>query len=117
MNVHRLMWLPAIALCINACSGQQTSFIDVQQQQTIVLKKRPDQGYVHTLVVKVQGEIEGQAKISLVHNKKVLNTKNITGRFKMEWGGDWYADEITFVYQPTHVKNGKVDINYEFSSL
>jgi len=117
MNFHRLIWLPAIVIGINACTAQQTSFIDVQQKQMVVLKKRPDQGNVHTLVVKAWGEIDGQATISLMYNNKIEHTEKISGRFKMEWGGDWYANEITFVYTPTNVKRGKVDINYEFSSL
>jgi hypothetical protein len=88
MNVHRLIWLPAIVICINACAAQQTSFIDVQQKQIVTLKKRPDQGNIYSLAVRAEGEVDGQATISLVDNNKVLYTENISGVFKVDWGGD-----------------------------
>jgi hypothetical protein len=87
---------------------------DVRRAEILVLATKDTGANVHALTIRVSGEIEGQATLTLILNGEPYKTEQLTGKISFEWGGDWYADTAEIRYEPVNVQSGNVKLQYRF---
>ena len=88
---------------------------DVAKEENLILKKEKGQEHIHRLDIKIVGELDGDAEMSLMLNGKVYETAELSGMFDLKmYGGDWYSDSAELIYEPLNAKSGKVTIVYKF---
>ena len=90
---------------------------DVQTPQVIMLKKEPSAGNVHGIDIRVRGNLDGEAHVSLMLNGNPYKTERVTDKTSFSWSGDWYSDTAEIRYEPINVKSGTLIVEYQFSSL
>jgi hypothetical protein len=90
---------------------------DVTKPETIILKKKAEQGAIYSNSIIISGEINGNAEISLILNGAPYKTEKLSGKVEIHWGGDWYADEVEIRYTPTLVTGGSLKLRYDFNDL
>ena len=95
---------------------QNISIKDVGQSQTIILKNDSDKN-VHSIAIKVSGNINGDAKIHLILNDEQYKTESIGGNVDFKWGGDWYSNDAVIIYKTTNVTKGGLSIDYAFITM
>jgi hypothetical protein len=86
---------------------------DVTKTANVTLTTPP--GYsakVHGISVRVHGTIDGTAQISGTS----MQAKRVSGRFEVTHSGDYYTTNFTLSYMPVGVRDGRVNIDYEFRS-
>jgi hypothetical protein len=114
-------WIPLLAVAgiVSGCGifSRTYSLADVTRAQTIILKKAPGQGSIHSLRVIGDGELKGSATIVLMLNGKPENKETLSGPVHFEWGMDWYSDEVEIRYTPTSVKSGHLNLRYKFDDV
>ena len=109
--------LPILTVSCGQPPHQQIEIKNITNTETLILKKLSNQSNIHSLKIKGSGNIDGEAKISLILNGKEYKTANLSGMVNFDWGGDWYSDSAEIIYHPINVKGGKISINYCFFNL
>jgi hypothetical protein len=116
--VKVVICLGLIALVSGCGAGTRTVDVtDVTMSETIILKKDPGQGIIHSLSVKGEGKIEGNAEISLILNGGPYKTEHLFGAVDFRWGGDWYSDQAEIRYRPMSPTGGSLRLKYKFNDL
>jgi len=117
--MKRLITCLALAALLSGCGiGSRThDVVDVTKSETIVLKKNPRQGLIHSLSVSGHGKISGKAEIVLILNAGPYKTKQLFGSVDFRWGGDWYSDQAEIRYTPISVTGGSLKLRYTFNDL
>jgi len=104
----------------SGCSNQNQQLYkvsNVSQTELIILSKKKEQETISSFEIKINGKIDGKAKIALLLNDGVYKTENISGNVNIKWGGDWYSDEIQIQYEPQSVNSGDIKLKYSFGSF
>ena len=87
---------------------------DVRQPETLVLGKKTGNPYTYGITIRGSGEIDGEAKISLLLNGEQYRVEKLSGKVDFEWGGDWYSETAEIRYEPGNVRSGKLLLRYRF---
>ena len=120
MTKTLMPWLITVALLVGCSLNPQShDIIDVTKAEKIVLKKQQnqDQDRIHSLSIIGVGEIDGNAKISLILNDSVYKSQSLSGKVNFQWRGDWYSDEAEIRYEPQSVTGGTMILHYDFADL
>jgi hypothetical protein len=88
---------------------------DVTRPETITLRNAPGGGPVYSLSIVGQGELEGNATITLVLNGEPYKRERLSGKVQFRWDGDWYSDEAKIIYEPSAVRAGRLSLKYAFN--
>jgi hypothetical protein len=107
------------ALVFAGCSysDREVSVKDVTKNETIILRKRPSQGWISSVSgihVTGDGWIDGKAEVHLFMNGAVYKKEEISGKVSFEWDGDWYADQAEVRYVSDAAVGGTITLKYEF---
>jgi len=104
-----------MVLVIPGCGDRGTYYVaDVIKAETIILKKKPSQGSIHSFSVIGSGEIHGNVEITLMLNDGPYKTEKLSGKVDFRWGGDWYSDQAEIRFTPAAVTGGSLNLRYEF---
>ena len=112
----RLLTCLIAATLATGCGNRTHDVPDVTKPVTIILKKDPGQGPIHSLSVIGSGKIAGNAEIILILNGGPYKTESLTGSVNFRWGGDWYSDQAEIRYTPTSVTSGNLKLKYKFNN-
>jgi hypothetical protein len=107
-----------LALGVSSCSSSQThALVDVTKPAKVSLAKRPGQGNIHALHLRVEGDIDGGATLAFRHpGEPSPRTFTISGKTSRElFSSDWYADTVELEYTPSGVTRGRLSFHYRFS--
>lgn len=98
--------------------GHSLPVNDVTQKQIITLIERDRPQHVHGIKIVITGFIDGSATVQRSYeNKKMYEPSTISGIVNLQLGGDWYGDKCLILYEPSHVKSGKLKLRYDFRTL
>jgi hypothetical protein len=113
---HFFVILLGACLALAGClaGDRATTVKDVTRAETIILKKKPSQGAIHAISISGFGSINGDAEVQLILHGAVYKKEKISGSFRVEFDGDWYADEAELRYIPTKVSSGNLTVKYAF---
>jgi hypothetical protein len=93
---------------------QETVIPDVTKPTQLTLSPRPNQkGIVQGLTLRIQGNLDGAAQILV--SQELRPTNNVSGSFKIEYGGDYYDSNCIINFIPASVKGGNVTVQYRFN--
>ena len=103
-------------LLLSGCGGnlQDARFLDATKSETMILRKKPLQGGIHTLHISGRGEIDGTGEIQLVVRGSVYRNENVSGQIDFSWHCDWYEDTAELRLVPSSVRSGSIYIAYQF---
>ena len=105
-----------VVAAISGCTGSRNlDIVDVAKTETILPRKTPEQGPIHSLFVTGSGAILGEAEFILVFNDGAYMTEKLSGEVAFQWKGDWYSDQVEIVYASISVTGGRLDLKYAFS--
>lgn len=111
---------PLIGGCLAwACvfdARQTVAVADAGKPETIRLRKKPLQGDVTGLEIKVSGNIAGKATLRLMAYGNPYQEQTLGGDILIDWRSDWYADEAEIRYAPDSNTTGTITITYRFLS-
>jgi hypothetical protein len=112
--MRRIFLYIGLSILIVGCGfGDRSHDIaDVTKQETIVLKKDPDQGSIYSLTVRGEGKLDGEADIILILNDRSHKTIRLSGNVELFWGGDWYSNQAKVKYKPISVTKGHLKLIY-----
>lgn len=118
----RLRIVVASASLLGAClawacvfdARQTVAVTDAGRPETIRLRKKPTQGNVTGLEVRISGKIVGKATLQLGAHGKPYQAQTLTGDILIDWRSDWYADEAEIRYTPDLNTTGNITIAYQF---
>lgn len=117
--LRRIVVLSLLLLVCASCGRYDQKIVikDVTKAQTIEVHKKPGQGHIYSMGIRVSGQIDGNAKVTLVLDGAPYKVANMEDKSNFSWGGDWYADSIELHYEPNNVRSGKLTIEYYFSDI
>ena len=104
-----------VAALVTGCGSRMHEVPDVTKPNTIVLTKKPSQGFIHSFSASGSGEINGTAEISLILNGGPYKTETLSGSVAFQWGGDWYSDKAEIQYNPSSVTGGNLRLKCKFN--
>ena len=111
-----LVGILVIVLFPGCDRGTRTyDFSDITQPETITLIKNPEQGAIHSISIKGEGRIQGNAEIILILNDAPYKTMHLSGPVDFRWTGDWYYDQAEIRYIPMSAIKGSLRLKYKFS--
>jgi len=90
---------------------------NVTKSETVILKKLPTQGSIHSLTINGVGRISGDAEVVLILNGVPYKKELLSGDVAFRWDGDWYADQAEIRYTVKSVAGGNLQLNYTFHDL
>ncbi|MEM7579779.1 MAG: hypothetical protein ACFB02_10355 [Mastigocoleus sp.] len=98
------------------CAGAKQTYkiTDVTKESTIILRNNGSQQNVSYILISGEGNIDGEAEISLILDDKPYKTERISGNAKFSWNGDWYSEDAKIEYKPSSVKGGDLNLEYQF---
>jgi hypothetical protein len=96
---------------------QETKISAVTKAETIVLQKQADQEYIVSLHLRVHGNLDGQARLSLMLQGKNYKSEHVSGNINFTYDGDWYSNSAEIRYEPINVAAGTLLIDYSFSTI
>ncbi|MEW6609293.1 MAG: hypothetical protein AB1414_17925 [bacterium] len=90
---------------------------NIKEKQNIVFnidKDRP----VHSVLIKLIGEIEGTAVLNIVSNEGIQDTLKLgKGAIDQSINKEWYSDKCILEYKPLDVKSGQITIKYKIKYI
>lgn len=90
---------------------------DVTTARTLILKKKPEQAFIHSFQIEGRGQVNGHATITLMLNDTPYKVQRLSGTVRFSWGGDWYTDAAEVRYEPQDVSGGTLTLKYRFDDL
>ena len=83
-----------LAVLLSSCAkyDQRLAIKDLKRAQVVSLHKKPAQGTICSMGIRVSGKVDGNAPIVLMLDGAPYKTVDINGKINFAWGGDWYAD-------------------------
>ncbi len=111
--------IPILALLSVSCVkyDQRLEIKDLQKPRVINLHKKPNQGTICSMGIRVSGMVNGEAQITLMLNETPYKTTKMNGTVNFTWGGDWYSNSMELHYQPLKVDSGSLTIEYHFGEI
>lgn len=94
--------------------SQTHEIVDTTKAEEVVLKKKGGQGSVHSLIVLGEGNIDGDAEVSLILNGIPDKSEQLKGPVNFKWDRDWYSGQAEIRYKPGMVKSGNLRLEYRF---
>jgi hypothetical protein len=87
-------------------------------EQKIVLTKNNSQKNIHSISLKISGNVEGKAIIKLGYSDtSFYKIDTVQQQALLSYNGDWYQDSCFLTYQPLTSKAGNLKIQYKFHAL
>jgi uncharacterized protein (DUF58 family) len=83
------------------------------------LSKRPGQGHVHSLYMRVEGRGLGRVVVRQASGPAgpALRVDTVGSDFRLEYDGDWYQPDCYLRFEPLTAGTGPVRISYRFRDL
>lgn len=87
-------------------------------EQKIILAKNNSQKNIHSISLKISGNVEGKAIIKLGYSDtSFYKIDTLQQQALLSYNGDWYQDSCFVTYQPLTSKAGNLKIQYKFHAL
>lgn len=87
---------------------------DPTENQQLLLRKRFVSQPNYGLLVMGKGYLEGEAKITLLLDGEVYQTKVVSGNVKFQWREKWGDHRAVIRYQPANVTEGNLRFSVTF---
>ena len=113
--IKTIPFLTVMVLLTGCFWTRSVELADVTRTETVILRKMPGQGPVHSLSIRGSGTIQGHAEITLILNDASYKMEELSGQVDFQWGGDWDSDEAEIRYKPTSVTSGSLKLRYKFN--
>jgi hypothetical protein len=107
-----LFLILSLASCTTRTQLHQLS--DLSDNQQLLLRKRLVRQPTYGLLVLGKGYINGEARISLLLDGKVYQTKVVSGNVKFQWRENWRDSRAILRYQPRSVTDGNLRFSVTF---
>lgn len=95
-------------------SSVTVELVPDSSSQVIRLEKRPGQGDVYSLWVRVSGGIDGRADLSLMVDGQAYRTETLSGAVDFEWSQDWYSESAEIHCNLLDGSGGRLGVEYRF---
>jgi len=116
-----VLFIYLLDIQLHFISDRVVKIKDIHKKEIIHLAKDKDQEHVFSFHVHVYGHLGGQATISLIQDSSkgsLREKESISGEVDLVWRGDWYADRIDIVYEPSNsIMSGEIEISYDFDGI
>lgn len=101
-----------IALC-SSCT-REINVRDVSHDETLTIKKRASQEYIHGISIAANGSVLGRGEVQLILAGEIYKRETVQGAVRFEWRGDWYSDQAEIRYVAGTITKGALTLRYDF---
>ncbi|MDR9402103.1 MAG: hypothetical protein RI580_01565 [Halothece sp. Uz-M2-17] len=116
MNWFRFTISLFLVLSLSSCTTrtQLHQLSNLSENQQLLLRKRLVGKPTYGLLIMGKGYINGEARIALVLDGKVYQTKVISGKVQFQWRENWRDHRAIVRYQPVSVSDGNLRFSVTF---
>jgi len=111
--------IPIVMLmfCLSGCVSSRQPWVsldDVSAERIIPISKQKLGARTLGVEVRIQGQIDGTARLELMLGDKPIAEKDVVGKFDTEMHSDWFEDVIYIKYVPHSVSHGRIGFQCHF---
>lgn len=93
---------------------REVAIPDVTRSTVLKLRAEPGKDNVSALGMRISGNVEGKARVTLLHGDHAQMSSELSGEVSLEWVGDWYSPEAELRYDSSDVRSGHLQVEYRF---
>lgn len=87
---------------------------NVAAEEILSLGKPADLGTITGLRLRVDGQIEGGAQLTVMLDGRPHHVETLTGTVNVDWSGNWSQDRVRLHYLPGPGVSGSLRVRYRF---